>query len=156
MEPRVPVSPICDVPSLLLLTCEDLSLENELHLTDVRGIVIPIELTRSAADQVALEDAARRAAARWQGCPIERLALADVPSLAISQRCAQVVTGFLPIGPAKDEMMVVQSGLSRQNIAFAEHQRQWDILAWPFCRKGFFQLKSKIPELLQRQGISLS
>ena len=153
VERRMPVSPHQDMPSLLLLTCEDMSLEKELLLNEVRGIVIPIDLIRAAADQMAMEDTACRAVARWPGCSVERLALQDVPSLALSQRCDQVVTGFLPIGPTKDQMIGLQSALSSQNIVFAEHQRQWDILAWPFCNKGFFHLKSKIQALLQLHGI---
>jgi len=74
-------------------------------------------------------------------------------STATERGCTQIVTGFTPKGPTAEGLAEIQRVLADHGIAFTEHQRRWDRLAWPFCAKGFFQLKSRIPGLLQDQVI---
>ncbi len=140
-------------PSLLLLTPEDLSLETELELGDVRGVVIVAELAASEADRTALSDAMTRASQHWSASAIEAAALTDLTALAKANGCTQIVTGFATVGPTRDALARLDPALAYQGIALAEHQRRWDRLAWPYCGKGFFQLKSRIPALLQDQAI---
>ncbi|MFM5914795.1 MAG: FAD-binding domain-containing protein [Chakrabartia godavariana] len=152
-ELRDPLHPDGKAPSLILLTCEDLSLETQLDLEDVRGIVTVRDLALSDADHTALADAARRAAQRWPGVPCKEAGRGELAAIARDLGCAQIVTGFAPAGPVADGLRDIRKPLADQGIAFAEHLRRWDRLAWPFCAKGFFQLKSRIPALLQEQGI---
>ena len=152
---REPVSPDPKAPSLVLITCEDLSLETELALDDVRGVVLPRGLPLSAADRIAMADAAGRASEHW-GVPCEEVNLASMASTATERGCTQIVTGFTPTGPTAEGLAAIQRSLMDAGITFAEHQRRWDRLAWPFCAKGFFQLKSRIPALLRDLSIHQS
>ncbi len=140
-------------PSLVLLTCEDLSLETELTLDQVRGVVLVNALATSDSDKTALLDALHRGERHWRAPAFETARLEDLVALARDNGCTQIVTGFVPIGPAADALAPIRPVLADQGIAFTEHQRRWDRLAWPFCAKGFFQLKSRIPVMLQDQGI---
>ena len=128
-------------------------LETELNLAEVCGIAVVSDLNRSKADQTALADAANRATLHWQVPVFEASTVADLAAIADDQRCAQIVTGFAPTGPIADALDKARPLLADRKIALAEHQRRWDQLAWSFCAKGFFQLKSRIPSLLQEQGI---
>ncbi len=152
-ELREPSLPDRSAPSLVLLTCEDLSLETVLDLEDVRGIVIACDLPASNADQIALADAMERSAQHWQASQLEVGKLTDLGMLAREIGCTQIVTGFAPVGPTADTLEDVRSLLAADGIALAERQRDWDRLAWPYCAKGFFQLRSRIPQLLHDQGI---
>jgi deoxyribodipyrimidine photo-lyase len=150
---REPAVPDARMPSLVLLTCEDLSLETELDLEAVRGIIVLHDPAASEADRTALADAASRAARHWRGGAFEEAAPADLADIAVGRGCTQIVTGFAATGPVADVLDTVRPGLAGRGIALAEHQRRWDRLAWPFCARGFFQLKSRIPALLLDQGI---
>lgn len=153
-ELRRPVPPDRKAPSLLLLTSEDLSLETDLELDDLRGIVIAAGLIQSKADRIALSDARDRAARHWTAPCFEVTSLEDFAAIARDNGCAQIVTAFAPVGPVADALEALRPLLVDHGIALTEHQRRWDRLAWPFCGKGFFQLKSRIPSLLREQGIS--
>ncbi|MEN9926772.1 MAG: hypothetical protein RL268_2898 [Pseudomonadota bacterium] len=149
---REPVSPDPKAPSLVLITCEDLSLETELRLDNVRGIIILRDLPMSHADRIAIADAADRASEHW-GVPCQEVAFASMVKAARERGCTQIVTGFIPTGSTADSLAEAQDLLMDEGITFAEHQRRWDRLAWPFCAKGFFQLKSRIPALLRDLSI---
>lgn len=152
-ELRKPTLPDRSIPSLVLLTCEDLSLETVAQLDDVRGIVIARDLAASKADQSALADAMDRSLQHWQCRPHEAAKLADLVTIARETGCTQIVTGFAAAGPTADALKHLQPLLNDRGIALAEQQRDWDRLAWPFCAKGFFQLRSRIPLLLRDQAI---
>lgn len=140
-EPRA-VDPA--LPTLVLITPEDCSLETVLPPLDVRSVVVAGTMARNAWDQTALSDAASRAAAHWQ-CPV---VAGDINTLALQQGCKQVVTGFAPVGPVATALEDMAKALAARDIVLAEHQRHWDRLCWPHCSKGFFNLKSRIPHLL--------
>lgn len=151
---REPALPNRTAPSLLLLTCEDLSLETELELDDLRAVAIAKDLAASEADRTALSDAMARAIRHWSATPLEVGSLAELPALAKANGCTQIVTGFATVGPTRDALEQFQPALAGHGINLTEHQRRWDRLAWPYCGKGFFQLKSRIPALLRDQAIS--
>lgn len=140
-EPRA-VDPA--LPTLVLITPEDCALETVLPPLDVRSVVVAGTMARNAWDQTALSDAASRAAAHWQ-CPV---VAGDITTLAAQHGCEQVVTGFAPVGPVATALEDMAKALAARDIVLAEHQRHWDRLCWPHCSKGFFNLKSRIPHLL--------
>ena len=43
---------------------------------------------------------------------------------------------------------------TNNNVNVFFYLREWDRLAFPFAKKGFFPFKNKIPELLKRQGLT--
>lgn len=150
---RDPVMPDPAAPSLIVLTCEDLSLETQLNLDDVRGIVILRDAAQSAADRTALADAAVRAADHWGETPNKVANCADLAPIASERGCTQIVTGYAATGPIADILEAERPRLADHGVTLAEHQRDWDKFAWPFCAKGFFQLKSRIPFMLRDLGI---
>lgn len=150
---REPLPPDRKAPSIVLLTCEDLSLETELDLEDVRAIIVLCDLAASPADRTALADAAARASGHWHGTDAAAANLAGLAAFARERGCTQIVTGYAATGPVADALGVARLTLGDQGVSFTEHQRQWDRLAWPFCAKGFFQLKSRIPSLLREHGV---
>lgn len=133
------------LPTLILLTPEDCALETVLPALDVRIVMVAHDIARNAWDQIALADAASRAATHWQ-CPV---GAGDVATLALQHGCTQVVTGFAAVGPVANTLEALREALAAQGIVLAEYQREWDRLCWPHCGKGFFNLKTEIPRLLE-------
>lgn len=133
------------LPTLVLITPEDCSLETVLPPLDVRIVIVATDMARNPWDQVALGDAAARAAAHWQ-CAVGS---GDVATLAKQYGCSQVVTGFAPVGPVAAALEDMGQTLERRGIRLAQHQRDWDRLCWPYCGKSFFNLKSRIPLFLE-------
>ncbi len=153
---RQPPLPNPAALSLVLMTCDDLSLETELGFADVRGIVTSPSLAASPADWTAIQDAASRASQHW-GVPIFNvLSSKDAMAVANAKGCTQIVLGFATIGSTAKSWTDLAPQFADQGIALTEHQRRWDQLAWPFCSKGFFQLKTRIPGLLRDMGILAS
>lgn len=142
---RSPAALDLALPTLVLITPEDCSLEAVLPALDVRAIAVANDLACNAWDRTALHDAATRAAMHWQ-CPTGS---GDIASIAAQHGCTQVVTGFAPVGPVAPALEALRKQLSAQGTVLAEHQREWDRLCWPHCGKGFFNLKSEIPHLLE-------
>ncbi len=152
-ELRRPSPPDPEAPSVVMLTPDDLSLEFQLTLQDVRVVVAPCSLARSTADTISLEDGLSRAAAHWS-CPAVAVdALSDVITNARQHGCTQIVTPFAPVGSTAGPLRDFRTAAAEAGLSPAEHQRDWDRLAWPHCGKGFFQLKSRIPQLLSEQGV---
>jgi deoxyribodipyrimidine photo-lyase len=153
--PRQPLPFNVSQESALILTPEDLSLESETSLAEVkiRLILAPSELFPKPADRRAGEDALQRAAAHWD---CEAIWVDDLPRAAqiiAEHRLEQCVTGCLPVGETQEAMLVWANILAGQGITLGEVQRPWDRLFWPHCQKGFFHLKSRIPRILDQLGI---
>ena len=149
---RKPLAPDPAKPTLVLITPEDCSLEMVLPVLDVRAVATARDAVPSITDRIALTDALARAAAYWR-CPSVDYA-DNLAGLARAYGCTQVVTGYAPAGQVAVTMSNLAPALAAQGIALAEHQREWDRLAWPHCTKGFFQLKSRIADLLRQHGIA--
>lgn len=150
---RAPVTVDGDAPSLVMITPDDLSLEIQLNARDVRLVVAPRVLAHSTADIIALDDGLVRGAGHW-ACRSQSVdTLADVISLAHRHGCTQIIMPFAPVGPVAGALNTFRAAVAASGLVLAEHLRDWDRLAWPHCGKGFFQLKSRIPDLLREQGI---
>ncbi|RVU03364.1 deoxyribodipyrimidine photolyase [Novosphingobium umbonatum] len=153
--PRQPMPFNASLPSALLITPEDLSLENEGSLAEMEiGLILaPSTLFPTLADRRAGEDALQRAAAHWR-CEAGWVDdLAGVQPAMKKHQLDQCLTGFLPVGDTRDAVMCWASKLTAEGITLGEVQRQWDLVLWPYCQKGFFHLKSRIPQLLAQMGI---
>lgn len=144
--PREALRPDRTAPSVVLITPEDCSLEAALDLAEVRAL--GFTLPDNTADRTALSDAAARAQAHWG---VEAVAVEDAASLAAlahQNDCPQIVTGFAPVGPVATTLAEWSKVLGAQGLTLAENLRAWDRQAWPHCRKGFFQLRTRVPDLL--------
>jgi len=136
--------------TLLLLTTEDLSVE---HIAAVRALPVRAIAVLSAGndwDKIALADGLKRAAGIWpQAERLDHLVPEDLISVSLSAGCNQIVTTFLPVGPTASSLASLRPQIAREGLVLAEYVREWDRLAWPHCRKGFFALKQMIPQLLE-------
>lgn len=142
-------------PTLLLLTAEDLSVEEREDMRRLPVKAIAFLQSGNVWDQVALADGLARVSRVWpEAAVVGALSAAEIPEAALSHGCLQVVTAFLPVGPVAEAMAPVRPEFTRRGIALVEPMRDWDRRSWPHCRKGFFALKEKIPELVQ-DGVSL-
>ncbi len=150
--PRPAARPQAGVPSLLLLTAEDLSLETLPQMGALSIEALAILEGDGEADAIALADGLTRAQQRWPDAQfLGTLTAADL-GLAKAVECRQIVTGFAPVGPIADRLALLRVAAGREGLPITEHQRAWDVEAWPHCRKGFFALKEKIPMLLSSNG----
>ncbi len=156
------------LPSLLLLTRDDLSLDaapsgrltGNLGGCDIRGVALLEEQGEAGAPAVALSarasaDALARAAARF-ACPALP-PLADGAAMATAASAAgarQIIMPFATTGPTRDAITAALPALDAGGIAVGEVQRRWDAAAWPYCGKGFFALKQHIPALIEAAGIA--
>ena len=87
-----------------------------------------------AADNAAMADALTRASAHF-GCS------ADIAAPGWADG-VPVMTAWAPVGPSADAM---PAGILRV-------RRSWDEAAWPHATRGFFQLRSAIPKVVQTNG----
>lgn len=150
---RIVTPPSAGVPTLVLLTPEDLSLETEAALAsiNVRHIVACRSHCRGAGDIAAMADGLQRAASHWRAPVAWVDDLEGVFDLTQGQGLHQVLTGYATVGPVADAL--AQATLP-QGVALVEHQRRWDARAWPHCTKGYFALSKQIPTLLADAGIA--
>ncbi|MCF6443729.1 FAD-binding domain-containing protein [Nereida sp. MMG025] len=76
---------------------------------------------------------------------------------ANEQGLDQVVTSYVPVGPARDALKPAQRALSDKGITLTQLRRPYDTAAWPHATHGFFRFKDKIPSLLGRiRGVRLA
>ena len=61
-----------------------------------------------------------------------------------------IVTAYAPVGPVADRLAAIEPGLKSSGINLVRLQRPYDTLCWRHSTRGFFQLKSKIPSILER------
>jgi hypothetical protein len=61
---------------------------------------------------------------------------------------APIVHAWIPVGSTRDALMEPAEQLQRHGVALQPVLSDWDQLAWPHATKGFFQLRTRIPELL--------
>jgi len=73
----------------------------------------------------------------------------EVLTWAQGQSLDCMVTPFAPIGGTADLLDQIRQTLSGYGIKVLVSQRQWDHTFYPHAKKGFFQMKSKIPQILE-------
>lgn len=125
-------------PVALLLHLDDLHPESlqlgRVEVVRVGGLIRHVDDASSlvrAADEEAMADALLRAAAHF-GCsagPVGEGWAGDLP----------VVTAWAPVGPSAEALPPRCRRL----------RRAWDERAWPLSTRGFFKLRSAIPDLMR-------
>lgn len=138
------------IPTLLLVTTEDLSME---HIDAMRSLpvkAIALIKGRNEWDEIALDDALSRLAEIWpEATALGTVDPARLADTTMAAGCTQIATGFLPVGPVASSIAPCRADFAKSGVAFSEGLREWDRNGWPHCRKGFFALKEKIPALLR-------
>ncbi|MBB5276675.1 deoxyribodipyrimidine photo-lyase [Rhizobium rosettiformans] len=136
--------------TLLLLTVEDLSVEQLAPMRSLPVQALAVLEGRNAWDQTALSDGLARAAQVWpEAALVGNVSPADIAETANAHGCSQIATAFLPVGPVAASIAPQRAAFAEQGLRFAELLRDWDRRSWPHCRRGFFALKEKIPALVQ-------
>ncbi len=147
-------------PVVLLLTEDDLCAEQwPLDPDGVRGVAAMMSAASypGLAEPVsqfrigAIQDGLHRAA-KVYSCPVLDLA-AGSPSLSAfchANAAELIVTAHVPVGPARSDFEALIQSLAGTGLGVIEVRRAWDAAFWPHARRGYFDLKSRIPETLER------
>jgi deoxyribodipyrimidine photo-lyase len=151
-------APDRDVPSLLLITEEDCSLEDfDPALLDLVGTVslrashlrsdLPVSDMVADFEAGALRDTANRlglSAESW-----EARDPADLIRHAVKLGARQIATAYVPEGPLRDWLDAAAPMRRSAGIALTEWHRDWDRSIWPHATAGFFRVKKQIPRLIE-------
>ncbi|MGY6411150.1 MAG: FAD-binding domain-containing protein [Alkalilacustris sp.] len=160
---RTPRAPVADVPSVLLITEDDLRpADFDLAALDLRGVGTlaagHLRSPRPVAQAVlGFEDAALADAAARLDRPAEVLRAglpSDLVRWAARAGARQIVTPYVPEGWLRDWLRAAEPALAAEGIALAEWRRDWDSLIWPHASAGFFKVKKQIPMILHRAGLT--
>ena len=105
----------------------------------------------------AVADAVERAA-RYFSLPAQS-ARSDswddaIVAWARSNELDAVVTAYAPVGPVAERLASARQALADHRIELIQLRRAYDTCTWPHATRGFFKLKSRIPEVLERLGIA--
>ncbi|MDX2307447.1 MAG: FAD-binding domain-containing protein [Hyphomicrobium sp.] len=158
---RTPLNVAPDTPVVLLVGENDLAPESlPLAAKSVKAVaILPPDTTyRDLAPNVvafrmaALDDAAARAERAFK-VPVVRVGEDAVAALRLAARKAgtdRMVIAEVPVGPARTTIDDLVSDLAGTGLTLSELRRPWDAAFWPHAKRGFFQLKSRIPETLER------
>ncbi|WP_165066750.1 FAD-binding domain-containing protein [Marisediminicola senii] len=63
-----------------------------------------------------------------------------------------IVTPYAPTGPVAERLDALERALPA-GIHLVRVRREWDTLAWPHARRGFFPFRERIAGLLRAQGL---
>ncbi|OYU41409.1 MAG: deoxyribodipyrimidine photolyase [Pseudorhodobacter sp. PARRP1] len=146
-------------PTALLITEDDCRVEDfALSGLDIRSTATlhasHLRSPRVVADAVVRfeAEALADAAARLGGADVVMQAgvPGDLASWAARAEAVQIVTPYVPEGPLRDWLRAAEPALAARGIVLCEWQRDWDRAIWPHATAGFFKVKQKIPQILER------
>ena len=160
--PRL-VPSAADVPSLLLVTQEDLHPETGLLADPPTAAALVVgdpgllwgEGARAFVAAAAADAAAR--VAEQSSCPASTAHSLDVGTVVAAAQAAgvrQIATPYAPVGPVADALAALSPVLAQEGIVLAQMRRDWDERFWPRAGKGFFAFREHIPALLREEGLS--
>ena len=99
----------------------------------------------------AIADALQRVADVY-GISADRVVAADTTDQlvkwATTHNLDAIVTAHAPTGPVADKLTDAESRLRADGRALIQIMNPYDGLIWPHAKSGFFQLKKKIPTIL--------
>lgn len=149
--------PVPRRPTALLITDEDCRVEDfDLSSLDICTVATlagshlrsPLAVSDMVHrfEQGALADAASRV-----GIPFLKLRADDPVGLAdwaANAGAQQLVTPYITQGPLRVWLGRAFPILAKHGITVCEWRRDWDAAIWPHATGGFFQVKQKIPRIL--------
>jgi deoxyribodipyrimidine photo-lyase len=142
VRPFVPVTAEPPEHALYLMTEEDCAPPLARPHAGGLGLVSP---QASGFAQAALTGAVRSLG--WEAHVGNNWSAAIIAA-ARAQNASDVVTPYMPLGPAAEGMRRCRPRLAQAGIALHFVQRPYDQQVWPHATKGFFHLKKRIPEIL--------
>lgn len=153
----------------LLITEEDCALE-----TLVRGCA-PVAVMGAVATSsrsplpvaAAVRDFANEAvadgterAARHFGIPAQSVQGEDwgdaLAAWSRSRDLDAVVTAYAPAGPVAERLAKARRALAARDVRLIQLRRPYDSCAWPHATRGYFAMKSRIPDVLQQLGLTIA
>ncbi|MGA0100168.1 MAG: FAD-binding domain-containing protein [Steroidobacteraceae bacterium] len=146
-------------PTALLITDEDCCVEDfDLSALDLRACATLAASHRRSDEPVAeaivqFEAQALADAASRVGQAAEALRAEHPKHLAdwvADAGATQLVTPYVTRGPLYDWLQEAKPLLDARGILLAEWRREWDAAIWPHATAGFFKVKQRIPDLLER------
>ena len=160
-------APVLNGNEVLLLHEDDCSAESLPLIKTISALIVVSTATARTPSAVgavsraftdaALHDAKERVAAHWQLKPEQVVFVDDAsqlpqlcPTHAVLKGKA-IVHAWLPVGPTRDALNIPLQQLAATGTVIHPVLRSWDLQAWPYATRGFFQFKTKIPELLRNQ-----
>jgi deoxyribodipyrimidine photo-lyase len=154
-----PEPPRSGGPSALLLHDDDLGIGQSWPHDGVKGVAVlrlppagdPDGPAARFSDRCA-DDAAHRASVVLQA-PADVLQADDVAAWAKSHQIARIVTPYAPAGLTAWALAELRGDLAKGGVELQPVVRPWDRAVWPHTARGFFQLKNKIPFLLNQPEI---
>jgi deoxyribodipyrimidine photo-lyase len=165
-QPLAPAVPLPAGPVALLLTEEDLHPES-LPLEASR--VVAVAAARDGVPRSPWPDAGavrtftagaladgRVRAARHYGRDASVLEALDGDAIAdwsVQAGVRTVVTAHAPVGPVQERLADARGWLRARGIELVELRRDYDTRLWPYCTRGFFELRKHIDTLLPALGI---
>ncbi len=152
----------------LLLHDEDLSPEHWLTQKHIGGMIVIDSTTARSSSPIgdipiafsadALSDATTRLQTHWRLNDSQIIRCASPAHLAKQLEGNQafgkspIIHSWLCVGPTKNELALPFARLRSQGVEINAVKSEWDCLAWPHATKGFFQFRTRIPELLREIG----
>ena len=136
----------------VLLTEEDLLLDFPVAPLAVAALHVdspaaePVQQFKTGALQDALSRAAQQlpsAEVNGQPAPVEELV-----AWAQQSGLEQLWVAYAPVGYVREQVDRLEAVLMSEKISLVRFTRTYDRLVWPHCTKGFFQLRKRIPDLL--------
>ncbi|MEO0423418.1 MAG: FAD-binding domain-containing protein [Pseudomonadota bacterium] len=74
--------------------------------------------------------------------------MSDILTWAHEHDLQTLVTAYAPIGPTRSALHDLAASVASEGITLIQLRRDYDSLAWPHAKAGFFGLKKKIPALV--------
>jgi deoxyribodipyrimidine photo-lyase len=157
-----------DRRSWLLLHDEDLAPETWLTNEKPAGMIVLNSIHTRSSNEIgqvatmfneqALADARHRLQQLWQ-LDNKQIIHCESPAHLAQQldghrefSSAPIVHAWLAVGPTRDALAQPMKQLRDQGVVIQAVLNEWDQLAWPHATKGFFQFRTRIPELLNELG----
>jgi deoxyribodipyrimidine photo-lyase len=152
-----------DAPVLLLITEDDGHPESLFAGTDVKSALaisscdarseLPVGAAAKTFSDGARRDTVQRTEAAFQVKVAEADADGNLPERLIeaarSANVTTIATPYVPVGPSATALADAMPKLEVDGIRLVQVRRTYDELAWPHATKGFFALKTKIPDILK-------
>ncbi len=116
-------------------TAKPQSMESHLAL-DFRKSALNDAAQRLGSDVIRIPSLSAEAVLNW--CQNENIGI--------------VAVAYAPVGPEADALFSIEQHLAKHDISLVRVRRRYDTLTWPHATKGFFNLKEKLPMLLDKLG----
>ena len=80
----------------------------------------------------------------------------DTALKAWSRSCEldAIVTAYAPMGTVAEQIARARRALSGHGVELIEVRRSYDDCTWQHATRGYFRMKSRIPELLEQLGLT--